>query len=119
MDLFGRKKSKFMKEQIKKQDREIRDLRGKLSAKELILKEKRDTIERLVSENVKLLDWVQKVINDVGCYEVKENNQFRIPMIDREWEGLSSYSDFDYERKEVHLPEITIIKQVKRGEYRE
>ena len=67
----------------------------------------------LLREQTKLIEWIEKVINDLGCYEVSSNNTVRIPMI----QNCRNYDDVGWlNGKEVRIPEIVYFKTTKRGE---
>jgi hypothetical protein len=69
----------------------------------------------LMEQNEKLINWIEKIINEVGIYEVSERNSISIPiyknpyppMYDTEFNG----NRFVVERKDITIPEIRVIKQ--------
>ena len=88
------------------------------------LKEKIDSLEKrnetldlsvqdLIKENEKLIDWINKIINDLGCYEVSKRS-VQIPIVNKEYAigqdplGQSIYG------KRVVIPEITFLKTERR-----
>lgn len=66
----------------------------------------------LTDENEKLIEWIQKIINDCGVMEIKENERFRIPIIRQEEIRPSIWNN---QNTEIHtetiiIPEIRLMK---------
>lgn len=61
----------------------------------------------LLENNHKLIDWIEKIINEVGCYEVRENNIIRIPVYKNEsvMFGEDNYLK-GMTKKEIVLPQV-------------
>lgn len=73
-----------------------------------------DNEGRLIAENQKLVEWIEKIINEVGCYKVDDRRTFRIPMY--EMDGPAYDTEFNgdgfvVDRKIIRLPEITIMHE--------
>lgn len=65
----------------------------------------------LLENNHKLIDWIEKIINELGCYEVSENNKIRIPVYKNE---RIMFGEEDYlkgmTKKEIVLPEVVYMQ---------
>lgn len=66
---------------------------------------------RLLESNQKLIDWIEKVINELGCYEVRDNNTIRIPVYKNEnvMVGKDNYLK-GMTTKEIVIPRIVYMK---------
>lgn len=60
----------------------------------------------LIEENKKLIEWISTIIKEVGCYEVPEGNQIKIPVMKKE-AFFNNDGRMGYRREEVRLPSIT------------
>lgn len=60
---------------------------------------------QLQNENKKLLEWISKIICEVGKYKVDNDLTFKIPILN----DLKLNSDYKYET--LIIPRIEIIKQ--------
>lgn len=62
-------------------------------------------VEDLEEQNKELIDWIKMIIKEVGCYEVKDRNQFRIPIYKEESsrmiDGFGKQT-----RKDITIPTI-------------
>ena len=69
-------------------------------------------IERLEQSNKELLDWINKIINEVGCYKVPDNNQIRIPIYERKTmrSYIGSNMEGNLKRKEIIIPQINFTQ---------
>lgn len=76
------------------------------------LAELHNMLNRLINSNTNLCDWIEKIMIDVGCYEISPNNSIRIPM----YKNITNFG-FDkgdsYIQTETVLPEIKIYKRGK------
>lgn len=72
------------------------------------------SFNRLQEENQKLIDWIEKIINDLGAYEVSENNDIRVPF----YKKRRDEKDEERNVEEIILPQITytIVKKQIKGE---
>ena len=65
----------------------------------------------LLDNNNKLTDWIEKIINEVGCYEVSEHNAIRIPIYKND---CTIYDENSYlkgmTQKEVIIPKVVFMK---------
>ena len=69
--------------------------------------------ENLVMENKKLIDWIEKIINEVGCYTVPDGNHVTIPVYKNECEPAyygQTYNPFIRESVVTIIPEIKFVK---------
>ena len=70
----------------------------------------------LLNNNNKLIDWIEKIINELGCYEVSSNNDIRIPIYKNE---CTYYKDNHYLngsiKKEVIIPQISFMRVTRRN----
>lgn len=63
----------------------------------------------LMEENKKLIEWIKTIINEVGCYEVKDRNQFRIPIYKEESSRMIDGFG-EQKRKDITIPTIHITE---------
>mgnify|MGYP000265996671 CR=1 FL=1 len=95
------------RQKIDKYENKNSDLRIKNASLE-------NKIKKLEFENGQLVDWIRKIINEVGCYEVKDDNEFRIPIYKNEetevYYNVRKGMEWKL-RKEIILPKI-IINQI-------
>lgn len=61
------------------------------------------SFNRLQEENQKLIDWIEKIINDLGAYEVAENNAIRVPFYKKRRNEKEEAGNVE----EIILPQIT------------
>lgn len=66
-------------------------------------------VENLEEQNKDLIEWIKQIIKEVGCYEVKDRNQFRIPIYKEESsrmiDGFGKQT-----RKDITIPTIHITE---------
>lgn len=60
---------------------------------------------KLQEENQKLINWIERIINDLGAYEVPEDNAIRVPIYKRKIDKETNMENV----KEVILPQITYM----------
>ena len=59
----------------------------------------------LMEQNKELIDWIKTIIKEVGCYEVTDKNQFRIPVYKEE--SIRMIDGFGKQtRKDITIPTI-------------
>lgn len=113
LNLFKEKKK--LKQEILDLKTEIEILKNTKTDREkeleYHLKQEEQINIALQDENKKLIDWVKKIIQEVGCYTVNNDNCIRIP-IKEDVVKAYGYQDInDYIRKEkIHIPAIHFIK---------
>ena len=96
----------FYKEEYKKLKEAVESLEKRNETLEL-------SVHDLATENMKLVEWINKVISDLGCYEVSKRS-VQIPIVNKEYAigqgplGQSVYG------KRVVIPEITFLKTERR-----
>ena len=76
-----------------------------------------DNEGRLIAENQKLIGWIEKIINEVGCYKVDDRRKFRIPMYETDGPAYDTEFNGDgfvVDRKIITIPEITIMHENRR-----
>ena len=71
--------------------------------------------DSLFKKNQKLIEWVEKIINEVGVYEVRERNTFSIPVYKRDDDMCFNNGELlewqlPITKKEVIIPEIRILQ---------
>jgi hypothetical protein len=69
--------------------------------------------ENLITENKKLIEWIEKIINEVGCYTVPDGNHVTIPVYKNKCEPAyygQAYNPFISESVVTVIPEIKIVK---------
>lgn len=117
MKILSNKKYEEMQNLIEgyKKEHKKQDKIYELEIEKSRLENKIDILENnstaMLSEIQKLIEWIEKIINDVGCFEVPENNSIRIPIYKNIYE--KAYSNEFKEprvRKEIHLPSITFMQ---------
>lgn len=72
----------------------------------------------IMTANQKLTDWINKIINEVGIYEVKDKRTITIPVYKND-RKIAAYKGFDelnskledfLEQEEVIIPEIRFVR---------
>ena len=100
-------------DQIAKLKSEIIDLKDKNKT----LQERMDIIGEnhniVLKENEKLIEWVEKIINEVGCYKVPDGNHVTIPVYKNE--DRPAYYGYPYDpfiggSVVTVVPEIKVVK---------
>lgn len=74
------------------------------------------SFNRLQEENQKLIDWIEKIINDLGAYEVSKDNAIRVPVYKKRRDENDEVENVE----EIILPQITYTttkKQIKGEKY--
>ncbi len=61
---------------------------------------------RLQEENQKLINWIEKIINDLGAYEVSSSNAIRVPVYNRKPDKAFGTENAEENIKEIVLPQI-------------
>lgn len=74
-----------------------------------IIKDLANSNEMLIKENKILIEWIEKIIKDVGCYEVSERNLIRVPIF-KNTKSFGYCFGKPYISKEIVLPQIIITK---------
>lgn len=60
---------------------------------------------KLQEENQKLINWIERIINDLGAYEVPKDNAIRVPVYKRKIDKEINMENIE----EVILPQITYM----------
>lgn len=85
-----------LNQQIKQQDKQYKSE----------LKKLQECNDKLVYTNQKLIDWIEKIINDVGCYKVDTDTDVLIPVhIQNNTPSLTRIQDCTTV-KQVQIPTI-------------
>ena len=117
--MFNNKKIKEQEELIDGLRKERSKFMNKYYDEELKVEKLRDRIEVLEEQNKELIDWIKTIIKEVGCYEVKDKNEFRIPIYKNEgfeyWYDNSKGVE-ERLKTEITIPKITISKVTFRKE---
>lgn len=66
-------------------------------------------VEDLEKQNNELIEWIKTIIKEVGCYEVKDRNQFRIPIYKNETSRMIDGFG-ELKRKDITIPTIHITE---------
>lgn len=92
---------------------EIQDLQLKISDLEGQNNSLSSYFGKLQEENQKLINWIERIINDLGAYEIPEDNAIRIPIYKRKMYEETNMGDVE----EVILPQVTymLVKKIKRS----
>ncbi|MCI8621364.1 MAG: hypothetical protein HFJ50_06555 [Clostridia bacterium] len=93
----------------KKQEK-IYDLEIQISRLENKIDRLESNNTALINENSKLTEWIYKIINEVGCYEVSEYNSIRIPVYRNECVPYNEEHLKEMKMKEIVLPQICFMK---------
>lgn len=114
MDLFNKKKLKEKDIIIEHKRKRIDELTNKLKQTEELYQNNLKNQNSMIKENQKLIEWIEKIINEVG---VKTNNKYEnsiitIPYyenkkphyIEGDWNSPSS------EQKDIIIPSIRFTK---------
>lgn len=86
-----------------------------------VLKERLDAFDKdnsiLMDANQKLIDWVNKMINEVGVYEVKDKHSITIPVYKNpvktysgKMENLKEQLPDFMNQEEIIIPEIRFVR---------
>lgn len=105
LDLLEGYREKSHIKQNKIYDLEIE--KSRLENKTEILEENN---RALIDNNNKLTDWIYKIINELGCYEVSEYNAIRIPIYENKIKSFGLKQGREFIEKEVILPRICFMK---------
>lgn len=103
--MFNNKKIKEQQELIDGLRKERHKYQDKYYDEELKNAKLSDRVERLEIQNEKLIEWIKQIIKDVGCYEVKDRNQFRIPIYKEESSRMIDGFG-EQKRKDITIPTI-------------
>ena len=117
--MFNNKKIKEQQELIdgyRKERNEYRDRYNKEITNSIKLQNDLRKLEKqnyiLTEQNKDLIEWIKQIIKEVGCYEVKDRNQFRIPIYKEESsrmiDGFGKQT-----RKDITIPTIHITEYSK------
>lgn len=116
MDLFNHRKVRKLeieKDAMERDNSILSDKNSYLEERIIRLEnelDKQGTNAKLVEENRKLLDWIQKILDTFGTCDSRERH-IQIPVYKREvipFYGPETFGEFHQER--IEIPAITIIK---------
>lgn len=110
--MFNNKKIKEQQELIEGLRKERHKYQDKYYEEELKNAKLNDRIEVLEEQNKDLIEWIKTIIKDVGCYEVKDRNQFRIPIYKNETSRMIDGFG-EQKRKDITIPTIHITEYSK------
>ncbi len=85
------------------------ELIKEVTANKKIISDLTENNKILAEENKKLIEWIEKIINEIGSYEVSERNCIRVPI----YKNIKSFGycfGKSYRNKEIVLPQIVITK---------
>lgn len=110
--MFNNKKIKEQQEIIdeyRKERNEYRDRYNKEITNSIKLQNDLRELEKqnyiLMEQNKDLIEWIKQIIKEVGCYEVNDKNQFRIPVYKEE--SIRMIDGFGKQtRKDITIPTI-------------
>lgn len=101
-----------LREKVNELEIEKIELEDKLKAEDksmiethAIIKNLSNSNEVLSRQNKELIEWIDKMINEVGCYTVPSDCTIKIPIM----RGKMPAADgrIGFRREEVHIPSIT------------
>ena len=97
---------------LKCEKEELKILNNELEEEITRLENRRDTldlsVQDLVKENFKLIDWINNIVNDLGCYAVKDDH-VKLPIF-QFTDDISAL----YLGKKVTIPSISFYKTERR-----
>lgn len=110
-------------------EKQIIQLQEELKHKDEIIKIQRERIDTsnkdydiLLKTNQKLTDWINKMINEVGVYEVHDRHSIMIPIYKNPVRAYSgNISDFKEQlpdfmnQEEILIPEIRFVRMKNQG----
>lgn len=113
-----------LKTQMNEDKIKITKLEEELKHKDNVIDIQRQCIETykkdndiLMISNQKLTDWVNKIINDVGIYEIEDKKSITIPIcknshrvIAGKWDNVKDEMPGFLSQEEIIIPEIRLIK---------
>ena len=73
-------------------------------------------IENLTYQNEKLIDWLEKVVNELGCYKVDKHNCVQIPICENSYMRCDKNGFFNGRTSQIVIPEIRFYKIEKAGD---
>lgn len=104
---------KISADKIKLLNEKNNDLQKVNKTLEKRIEQLNETNNKILEENKKLINWIEKIINDVGCYKVDQNSHMRIPIQCNEPYGVDGLIG-----KRVSIPQIDyFVTNAKRGEW--
>lgn len=104
IDIFNKKKLKNLSLIIDDKNKEIYRTNNSINHLE-------NNNAKLIAENQKLIDWIEKILDTVGTTETREKVHFKIPVcIEREYKEYDRNVMGIFEKERITIPEITIIK---------
>lgn len=67
------------------------------------------SVQDLLEENEKLIDWITKIINDLGCYKVNDRAAIEIPILNKD---IAQFNDLQGNvcGRRITIPEIKFYK---------
>lgn len=104
VDLFNKKKMSELKELCEAYRKEREKYRDKYIEKKSDYDKVYELNQRLIEENRTLINWIEKMINEVGIYEINKESSVRIPIQKQAkiWEGGLTQPRVDH----IRIPEI-------------
>lgn len=111
MDLFNKKKLQEQEKQLKKLNLMINDKNSEINRQYNSITHLENNQGKLLAENQKLIEWIEKILDTVGTLEVREKIHFQIPVLMQK-----EYSPYDknylgiFEKERIEIPAITIVK---------
>lgn len=104
IDIFNKKKLKNLSLIIDDKNKEIYRKNNSINHLE-------NNNAKLIVENQKLINWIEKILDTVGTMETREKANFKIPVcIEREYKAYDRNVMGIFEKERITIPGITIIK---------
>lgn len=112
------KKHKETKQLIERQKDRILYLEEKLKSlendnSELSLKLQEGSYisnTKLLEQNDRLIEWIQKILNEVGTCRVNNMHTFTIPIMYNEKKAYNSEKGYGIDKEYIQIPAIEIIR---------
>lgn len=99
------------KKELVRQINDISDEKTELQIRYDCLKSDRINTGDLLKQNNKLIDWINKILAEVGTCRVNNINTFRIPVLYDYHRGYSDSPFTKYDEEYVIIPQIEIVKR--------
>lgn len=98
------------KKELIRQLNDVSDEKTELQLRYDCLKSDRINAGDLLKQNNKLIDWINKILTEVGTCRVNNVNTFRIPVLYNYHRGYDDSPLTKYDEEYLIIPQIEIVK---------